>query len=744
MTDPRLPGDVPPEGADGDAERRVRAAFDDLRRQADGADPSLPLADIEFEEKRAGGRKRSWAPAAAAAAMVVVAVGVIAIIPRGDDPTADAQPTTTIAGAATSTTASATTAASTASTLVPSTTVPVGNLTSVALLSDGEGVTATLDDGTPRRIADWSATVAFGDGVGGVITQDDEGRIDRLTVDGRTVTYDSSGTLQQVVVDPSEGAGSLYVLERVEIPDTEVFDGAVVRIDLDSGVREVVHDRGDVTRYSTDGGRELFTIGQEEFTALEMSGPDPADDWTYTSARGGFLRHGVLQGDLLAVFDDSDVVVIDLNDLSERVIPVSDQFPLRLEWLDGSTLSASYAAWDSSLTVADDVYRLSIDGAVERLATPGILTVADLDLDRLGTFTRPAPVAAAGWRVVGVASDDHLNVREGPGAEHQIIGRLDHDDVDVRLNGAGSVDLDGTPWWGVRLVDGFEGYVSSEFLAPPTAWTDDLRHACGGEPIEAQVPLELALTGGSDANALMATIHQDLGDCHRYVFVMGAPGPDRLGPAETVAIDGTLSVVSTPGEVHIEYPPSVGFVDIPSWGRIQGPALVMPTVAGVIGEPGPIRSSIFSNGGEVAGVSVFSGPARIVVDIVGAASGGGEWIIAEEGSTVLLGPPVDRGPDGVEVRGFGSWFEAAGFAELRDADGNPVDVQWDGPSLPAGSSTGSTSLVYAPYTPAWGEFALFLKGLPPGTYELFTGTECYDPETDSAPACGVSVEFTVP
>lgn len=82
------------------------------------------------------------------------------------------------------------------------------------------------------------------------------------------------------------------------------------------------------------------------------------------------------------------------------------------------------------------------------------------------------PAAATGqefpalYIVTGVATDDVLNVRSGPGAAHPIIGELAHDAVDVevvaRAEGAN---------WGLVNIGERSGWTSLAFLArQPGDW----------------------------------------------------------------------------------------------------------------------------------------------------------------------------------------------------------------------------------------------------------------------------------
>lgn len=74
-------------------------------------------------------------------------------------------------------------------------------------------------------------------------------------------------------------------------------------------------------------------------------------------------------------------------------------------------------------------------------------------------------VFAAGSEVavIGVAHDDVLNVRSGPGVEFDVVAELDPTSTDAIALGEGRL-LVGSIWQAVE-VDGVEGWVNSSFLA---------------------------------------------------------------------------------------------------------------------------------------------------------------------------------------------------------------------------------------------------------------------------------------
>jgi uncharacterized protein YraI len=75
------------------------------------------------------------------------------------------------------------------------------------------------------------------------------------------------------------------------------------------------------------------------------------------------------------------------------------------------------------------------------------------------TVSAPSSVASGVWlyRVVGVAGNDVLNVREGPSPQSKIVGMIPPSASDVLVLESGG------QWWHV-LYNSAEGWVNSEFL----------------------------------------------------------------------------------------------------------------------------------------------------------------------------------------------------------------------------------------------------------------------------------------
>ena len=77
-----------------------------------------------------------------------------------------------------------------------------------------------------------------------------------------------------------------------------------------------------------------------------------------------------------------------------------------------------------------------------------------------------------GWRyrVVGVAANDVLNVREQPGTEGRIIGRLQPRSRNTIVTGA-RVEAGGSVWWRVIAGD-TTGWVNARYLTPVSTSAD--------------------------------------------------------------------------------------------------------------------------------------------------------------------------------------------------------------------------------------------------------------------------------
>lgn len=104
------------------------------------------------------------------------------------------------------------------------------------------------------------------------------------------------------------------------------------------------------------------------------------------------------------------------------------------------------------------------DPSTSTTATP---TPSELPGERIELF----PYEGAELAVVGVEADDVLNVRAAPGAEYEIVARLDPLADGIGPTGHNRQLEDNTIWAEIE-VDGTTGWASTAFLAHPGAVRD--------------------------------------------------------------------------------------------------------------------------------------------------------------------------------------------------------------------------------------------------------------------------------
>ncbi len=347
----------------------------------------------------------------------------------------------------------------------------------------------------------------------------------------------------------------------------------------------------------------------------------------------------------------------------------------------------------------------------------------------------------SGWHVVGVASDDVLNVRSGPGTEYDIVGSLAHDASDVQITRQGFAVPYGTAWVGVQLADGTTGYASRAFLAPP-----------GIEEVT-DVPCTAGQSDGSvttgttsgDATAIMAIDAVQGADCTRYVITLGTGGEVL---AEAAGLDGAVTVTSGGTRVAVELPSSITDVaEHATTATFERGEVLALSVVPLDLEGLEVR--FLHAASRIAGVTVLQNPARIVVDVASAPTGTGlDYGPIGDGTTILehrIDPTVDQFgvTSPITIVGYGRWFEAQGTAVVTDHLGNSVsDVLWGGPSMNLGAPTDQQIGVFAPWSPTWGEFEIELS-LPAGSYKVLIGSECYLDGGETVTTCGATDTFDV-
>ena len=102
--------------------------------------------------------------------------------------------------------------------------------------------------------------------------------------------------------------------------------------------------------------------------------------------------------------------------------------------------------------------------------------------------TAPQPQAQAtpaGYAVTGVAADDMLNVRSGPGVGNMITGMLPPNATGILPTGQSAQSADGGTWWQIAdpALPGGTGWVNARFLAPAQAAPP--QQAATEQPVEA-------------------------------------------------------------------------------------------------------------------------------------------------------------------------------------------------------------------------------------------------------------------
>ena len=121
------------------------------------------------------------------------------------------------------------------------------------------------------------------------------------------------------------------------------------------------------------------------------------------------------------------------------------------------------------------------------------------------------------YAVTGVAADDMLNVRSGPGVQNMITGMLPPSATGIRPTGQSAQSADGGTWWQIAdpALPGGTGWVNARFLAP--AQTASPAQAAPEQPAEAHSPQ------GLDP----AQYHQVTGVASNAVlYLRSSPTPD--------------------------------------------------------------------------------------------------------------------------------------------------------------------------------------------------------------------------
>jgi hypothetical protein len=118
--------------------------------------------------------------------------------------------------------------------------------------------------------------------------------------------------------------------------------------------------------------------------------------------------------------------------------------------------------------------------------------------------------------VVGVASDDVLNVRARPGVAHPIVTTIPYHGLDVQVH-AGGQEV-GESWWVPVTYGGVTGWANSHYVARQVGRLP--------EAVVARAAQAIMALKGRDLAALAALVHPDKGlRFSPYTYVRVEPGP---------------------------------------------------------------------------------------------------------------------------------------------------------------------------------------------------------------------------
>lgn len=337
------------------------------------------------------------------------------------------------------------------------------------------------------------------------------------------------------------------------------------------------------------------------------------------------------------------------------------------------------------------------------------------------TSTVPAVPEAAGYVVTGVATDDVLNVRSGPGVEHAVIATLEPGATGVLTTGLATEDLVSDGWWEVRTGAG-AGWVNSSFLALPAQWS---------APV-AEIPCFSASGGlagsGLGADHVLAVEHLSSPECERLVILLGRDafqGSEDWPLFPAASLPGaSIKSFADLRSVTISLPPTVADVRPTATERNFGAGRSFV----VRRADGGLDVKLHFSDEVEAQVFGLESPARIVVDVRLTPSETGEDLLGAIGPRAALAARLDPRGEGlttpVAIRGYARPFEAQGVVMLLEAadppgTGAPVTATWAGG---LGPTTGSDyGYMTTDWVGAWGAFEVTLVDTPAGSYDLFVG-----------------------
>ncbi len=360
----------------------------------------------------------------------------------------------------------------------------------------------------------------------------------------------------------------------------------------------------------------------------------------------------------------------------------------------------------------------------------------------------PQPAdAPIGYRVVGVAADDVLNVRAGPSAGDTIVGTLAPDASGVVVTDTYRHE----PWWEVVLDDGTVGWAHSRYLQLDERWSAPFGElACAGVAMDAGPQRSPA--AASNADFVDGFEFLTSPSCDRLVVRLGTrttfdERPPDFPSMAADRVPGGIEVATAGNRVLVTLPLEV------AWGEETaeyGDALLLVGYAEGAEDFTTFTAHLVYASERVAHARFLDDPARIVVDVVPAPDPSGvDLSPVAQGDAVLTEPagwdgtlPGTRQP--LTVTGFGRAFESTLFISLERVDGGPVDATWSG-GYDCGEDPGRSYCTMSSGSSVWGSFAITIDDLDPGDYVLTMAGECMVDEVgeEACAAAELRHPFTV-
>ncbi len=361
------------------------------------------------------------------------------------------------------------------------------------------------------------------------------------------------------------------------------------------------------------------------------------------------------------------------------------------------------------------------------------------------TTAPPEPQPAAGpigYRVVGVAVADVLNVRAGPSASDAIIGTLPPGATGVVV-GLRSPNYE--PWWQVVLDDGTVGWAHSRYLELDERWSAPFGElACAGA-VTMNAGSQRSPAAASNADFVYGFEFLTSPGCDRLVVRLGTRTTvdDRPPDFPSVAADRVpagVEVATAGNHVLVTLPLDV------AWGEEAADfddALLLVGYAEDAEDWTTVTAHLVYASERVAHARFLDDPARIVVDVRPAPDRSGvDLSPVAHGGVVLTEPalwdgtvPGTRQP--LTVTGFGTAYESTLFISLERVAGGPVDATWSG-GYDCAEDPGSGYCTMSSGSSIWGSFAFTIDGLDPGDYVLSMAGECMADEVGEE-ACAAAV-----